>query len=321
MQSTKRKLVLYTVAAIVLLVVIAGSFLIGKSSNKTPVADDKSGDYPLLAKRIFVNNPSDYIVNFASLRAQLQDYFTKNKLTGGVYFEYLPTGTSVKIDGATLYTAASLIKLPAAMDLYKASEMGKVSLDKTITLQSDWLDSAYGELYQKGAGYQLTLKDATKIMLEDSDNTALRAIGSSVNGLLKPNEQSFNSLDVDLRQDQNLKVSVSPMAYSSFLKCLYFACYLNYDHSQEILSYLSNSKFNDRIVAGVGDKNVKIAHKTGNFEQDTQSDCGIVYLKDRSYIICAMVKGQDSKITDDHIAQLSKVVFDFVSAIKGTANK
>jgi len=314
--SKKRKIIWIILAILALLAIIAISFYFGKTTNKAANNNDKSASYPLLAKRIFVDNPNDSIINFSSLRTQLLDYYSKNNLKGGMYFEYLPTGTSIRIDGDTLYTAASLIKLPAAMDLYKANELGKIDLDKTITIQKEWLDSAYGDLYQKGAGYQLKLRDAAKIMLENSDNTALRAVGSSVNGLLKPNEQAFNSLDIELKQDQNLMVSVSPRAYGSFLKCLYFACYLNYDHSQEILSYLSKTKFNNRIIAGISDKKVTVAHKTGNFEQDTQSDCGIVYLTNRNYIICVMAKGQDNQVTDNHISQLSKIVYDFVSTIE-----
>lgn len=309
-----------TVAAIVVtILVLFGasyfSFYLGKKSVD-PVNTNQSGDYPLLAKRIFVENPAEPFINFSTLRSQLNQYYTDSNLKGSLYFEYLPTGTSIKIDGDVDYVAASLIKLPAAMDLYKASELGKVDINKTITLQQDWLDAAYGELYKKGAGYQLTLKEAAKIMLEDSDNTALRAIGTSINGLLQPDEQSYNSLDVDLLQNADLTVSVSSRSYSSFLKCLYFACYLNKDNSQELLNYLSHTKYSNRLVAGIKDSNITVAHKTGNYAQDTQSDCGIVYLPNMSYLLCVMIKGQDNPSTDQQIAELSEIVYTYITSVK-----
>jgi len=306
-------------AALLVLLLIAVSllaFFVGRSSSKNDSKTGNTYDYPLLAKRIFLENASQSTVNFSVLRSQLNNYFSQNHIKGGLYFEYLPTGTSIRIGGDKLYEAASLLKLPLAMDVYKMHEKGKLKLDKVVTLQEVWLDSAYGNLYKKGAGYKATIGELVEIMLKDSDNTALRALASSTEGLLDPSEQSFNSLDVELLPDKDYSVSVSPRAYASFLKCLYFACYLNNKDSQQILTYLSESKFKNRIVDGVRDKDVVVAHKTGNFEQDTQSDCGIVYLSKRNYILCAMIKGGDNPETDKIISKISNITYSFVSSIE-----
>lgn len=268
--------------------------------------------YSLLAKRLFVENPNNSLINFAPLRQNLTHYFQDNKLEGSLYFEYLPTGTSIRVSGDEQQLAASLIKLPAAMDLYRAAELGKLNLDKEISLQSNWLDNAYGSLYQKGTGYKLTLRDAAKIMLEDSDNTALKAIAASTGNSLEFKDRAFNALDVDITQNQDLTVSISARSYSSFLKCLYFSCYLNHDDSQEILTYLTKSSFNKRIVAGINNKDIKIAHKIGVANSTVQSDCGIIYLPNRNYVLCVMIRGQDSSATDKHISALSKQTYDYL---------
>lgn len=144
--------------------------------NSSSAKSNTAAQYPLLAKRLFVDNPNDTFVNFVELRKQLNSYFSNNNISGSLYFEYLPTGTSIRIDGDKQQVGASLLKVPAAMELYKAAELGKIDLDQTVTIQQDWLDDAYGDLYKKGAGYQLTLREAAKIMLENSDNTALNVI-------------------------------------------------------------------------------------------------------------------------------------------------
>ena len=202
-------------------------------------ASQKAKDYPLLAKRLFVEGPNDPFVNFAELRAQLKQYTSQNSLSGSVYFEYLPTGTSIRIDGDEMQVAASLFKLPAAMDLYRAAELGSVKLDDIVTLRQEWLDSDFGNLYKKGAGYQLSLRDAVKLMLKESDNTALKAVALSTPSSLAPQERAINALDVDIVQNADLTISVGARSYSSFLKCLYFSCYLNNNNSQELLNYLN----------------------------------------------------------------------------------
>lgn len=279
-------------------------------------AEEQASDYSLLAKRLFTENPNDSWVNFSSLRNQINKYYTDNNLVGSIYFEYLPTGTSVRINGDERNVAASLIKLPAAMDLYKASELGKVNLDQTITLKQEWLDDQYGTLYQKGAGYQLTLREAARIMLQESDNTALKAVSASLGTLLNADQNSLSSLDMDYQINKDFSVSLGARSYSSTLKCLYFACYNNKEDSQKILEYLTDTPYNTRIVAGVNDKKVKIAHKIGTHFNEVQSDCGIVYYPKRNYVLCIMIAGNESPESDKKIADISKITYDFIKNIQ-----
>jgi beta-lactamase class A len=306
-------------AIVIALVITAGSFFIGTrfGTKEAPQTTVQGGeDYPLLAQRIFLDNPNDVILNFTPLRQQLNTYFTDKKLSGGVYFEYLPTGTSIRISDDSREIAASLMKLPLAMELYKMKELGKVDLTKEVTLQQSWLDSGYGTLYLKGAGYKLTLKEAASIMLKQSDNTALKAIGYSTQGLLSADQSVLASLDVDFKQNPDLTVSISSKAYSSILKCLYFSCYLNREDSEEILETLTDTEFNNRLLGGISDRGIKVAHKIGVASETTQSDCGIVYLPKRNYILCIMLNENNGPSTNEHIAAISKTAYDFLKNAK-----
>jgi len=303
---------------VLVLGVCLGAYWLGSRNSEPKSSSDASADYPLLAKRLFITNPSDTFVNFVDLRKQLNTYFTDNNIQGTLYFEYLPTGTSIRIDGDKPQVGASLLKVPAAMELYKAAELNKINLDQTITLRQDWLDSAYGELYKKGAGYQLTLREATKIMLEDSDNTALNAISYYTQNLLNDDQTPISALDLEITVDEssNYTIAIGSRDYSSVLKCLYFSCYLDKPHSQELLTYLSNTQYNNRLQAGISDKSITVAHKIGNYAQKVQSDCGIVYIPNRNYILCVMLQGTDTADTDKKISEISKKAYDFVVSQK-----
>jgi beta-lactamase class A len=179
----------------------------------------------------------------------------------------------------------------------------------------DMLDSSFGELYKKGAGYTLSVREAAQIMLEQSDNTALAVIAASVKGKIPEDRTVYQYTDVDFSQNKDLTVLMNARAYSSILKCLYFSCYNNKEDSQQILQYLTKSNFNNRLAAGVADKNIKIAHKIGNYSNDVQSDCGIIYYPKRNYLLCVMLNGPDSASTDTDISMLSKITYDYVNAL------
>lgn len=284
---------------------------IGRKNVTPPTVTSK--DYPLLSRRIFIENPNDTRINFSGLRKELNQYFKDNKLGGTLYFEYLPTGTSVRVNPSQEFRAASLIKTPVAMELYKAAEKNLVDLDKKRPLKQEWLNSDYGELYKKGMGYELSLREAAKILLSESDNTALRMIIDATANL-QIEDRALGALDIEFSQtSKNGEINIGTRSYASFFKCLYFACYNTKEHSQEILDYLTQSKFDNRLTAGINnDKNIKIAHKIGVFNTQVQSDCGIVYVENKNYVLCIMLEGDDTPETNTHIAELSRRAYDFI---------
>lgn len=310
MGVTKRAVAGYILAA---LLIFGGGFMAAKTTTNTlnSTTGSKNKDYPLLAGRIFADNPSSIQINFSPLRTSLNKYFQDNALEGSVYFEYLPTGTAVRVNSEAQYRAASLIKLPVAMETYKAQELKKITLDKKVALKQEWLNDGYGTLYQKGAGYELTLREALKIMLKDSDNTALRVLIDANKGLPLEN-RALGSLDIEFDATSDGSIDIGTRSYASFLKCLYFACYNTQKDSQELLTLLANTPFNNRLVAGVNNNSVPIAHKIGVFNTRVQSDCGIVYAPNKHYVLCVMIEGDDDNVTNGRIAEISKMVYTFV---------
>ncbi len=311
----KTKLILFLIICFAFLVgIFVSPHREGTPSTITSMGQDSS-HYPLLAKRLFIEDPNEPIVAFSRLRTQLNDYFTTNSLSGSLYFEYLPTGTSIRIGTDQKRVAASLIKLPFAMEAYYARDNSLISFDTQVTITNEMLDSNFGELYKRGAGAQISLGDALDLMLKDSDNTALNVVTSQVEGVVSPENGVFNFLDAEFVQNEDYTVSLTPRAYSSFLKCLYFSCYLNKDSSQEILTKLAESHIKDRLPAGISGTTT-VAHKVGNYFDQVQSDCGIVYIPKRNYVICVMLDGPDNPETSRKIAALSKLAYDYVASYK-----
>src|SRR5690606_35330776 len=118
-----------TFILVVVLVMFAVGFLGGRltspDSKWNPNVPKK---YPFLARRVqsgssIINN---YHINFAPMRQDLQTYIDGMGDYGenvSVYFEYLPSGVSLSINENNKSIAASLMKVPVVMALYKKAEM------------------------------------------------------------------------------------------------------------------------------------------------------------------------------------------------------
>ncbi|MBP9716736.1 MAG: serine hydrolase [Candidatus Levybacteria bacterium] len=272
--------------------------------------------YPLLSKRVLQELPVDILINFLDLRSELRADVAPYGDSFGFYFEYLPTGTSLGVNEKQEFHAASLFKVPVIMAYYKQRERMHMTNDPEMEIKEEHLDNEFGTLYQKGAGHKIKMSEAIRLSLEESDNTAAKMIASGVQEA--DFNEVYNGVDIDLLADHNGAI-LTPKNYSSILKALYFSAVLGKESSSEILSYLANSKFNDKLVAGIP-PDITVAHKIGDFiDKETGEkaymDCGIVYLPRRPYVLCMVSEG-DEIIARQRMSNLSKKIYEYISKVE-----
>lgn len=289
------------------LIIFAGSSLLFvKSRKETP---DTEREFPLLAKRIQRENPPDIMINFSSLNTQVEEYMNTVGGSYNVYFEYLATGTSINIGEQNEIIGASLLKLPIVMNLYKAYEENRIQPSDKITLRAEWLNKEYGSLWEKGAGAQITYQEAVHHALVNSDNTAILAIAESSQGLLPTGQETLLSVDTTIKIDDQGRALLTAESYGSILKCLYFSCFLEKHHSDEILQMLTKST-GKHLSLRIPNQ-IPVAHKIGQWREEMLSDCGIIYVPSRAYLLCVMI-AQNPEQASNHIANISKVIYDYV---------
>jgi beta-lactamase class A len=314
MLLTDKKVLLFYLVSSVVINLVALSIVYGQIDEVRAVENFNQAEkhYPLLSKRVLKEAPQDLTVNFYDLRKQLFEQTAPYEKSFGLYFEYLPTGTSIGINSNDEFYAASLFKVPVIMAYYHGMDRLGIKDDPIITLQPDQLDSEFGDLWKKGAGYQLKASEAVKLALVESDNTAAKALVPYITA--EDFSEVYNGIDLDLRADQKGAL-VSVRDYSSVLKALYFSSVLSKETSQKMLDLLSKTKFSDKLVAGVPDE-IMVAHKIGNFIDDDGNkgfrDCGIVYASSRPYILCMFSLG-DETLARDRMQRASKTIYDYVS--------
>lgn len=282
--------------------------------------------YPLLAKRLFIANPSDLIINFTSLREDLRGYINAQDEKIGLYFEYLPTGLSINLGANEEFFRASLIKLPGVMKTYKLIEEKKLKESDVLEVGTADINPLFGSVDKLPAGSKKTVAELVKLALTESNNTAYQVLFTETNNRIlgaKGNDEQnirevYDYLDVP-RNAAGETQSISPKNYSSVLKSLYFSSYLSYENSSKILDLLTQNTFDDWLPQPIP-KDIKVAHKYGVYDLESpkfaqvHSDCGIVYVPKRPYLTCVMINSQDRAESAKHIQTMSKKIYDFVSS-------
>jgi beta-lactamase class A len=265
--------------------------------------------YSLLAPRILTEQPTDTLINFLPLRTTLREYVAPFGENFAFYFEYLPTGTSIGVNEKLDFTAASLIKVPTVMAYYRQMEKRGFSIvGQSIKLEERHIDKGSGALWKRGIGAIVTLDEAVRLALVDSDNTATYVIADALDQ--DSFDEVYEGLDIDfVKKDAN--INISPKSYTSILKALYFSAILSKEHSQEILSMLSQTRFSDKLVAGVPGS-ITVAHKIGIVsDKNVFHDCGIVYAPSRPYALCMFSQAPED-LTRGRMRDVSRMVYEYV---------
>lgn len=257
-----------------------------------------------------------FIINFKPLRDEYTQIQSQYKHKTYIYFAYLPNSSWVGLGEKDLFYAASTIKVPFAMSLYRSIESGLLKPDIKYAIREEDLNYGFGDLYKKGVDNELTVDELIRLMLERSDNTAMLALRSvnDASGIGDPFINVYQAMgwDTDLLNQNRDYVLINLKTLSNMFLSLYNATYVNVDHSNDILRHLAESPFDDKIVAGVP-ASVPVAHKVGIAEDiKTYSDCGIVYVPNRHYLLCLGSIGASEKDASNFMKRVSEATYRYV---------
>jgi len=284
-----------------------------KSYRSTPIR------YSFLSTQ--VDSSQENLVNFVGLRQDLNDYFKSENIDGSLYFEYLPTGSSIRINSNEDIEITDLLKVPIAMELYKSAELGLVSLNRPIDIKPSQL-SGSGETWESYSSQgiiRITLELAAQRMLQDNDESAKNIIVDSIANLLNPEDSVFNDIDATYSGDEGKAQFMNSKSYSSILKCLYYSCSLSPENSNKILSLLVEAPEAGGLKQSLEGESIMVATKANSLLDGVQSDCGIFYLENRDYLLCIFLRKptvEEGVAQDDrtnYFRNISKQVFEFVN--------
>lgn len=237
----------------------------------------------------------------------IKEYVEAHSPGSSVYVEDLQRAVAVHVGETRAYSIKSLMKVPLVMSLHKAEEQQRLDPDIKYPLKKEHLDKDFGDLWRKGAGYELTLHEAAILALQQSDNTAIRFINAHVFQVMKPEERAYKALKLDLKVNADGESFVTTESYAVVMRCLYTSCYNTKHHSEEMLDVLSRTPYKapQRLLPA----GMKVSHKFGNVDRSGFNDCGIVYGPKRPFIYCIMLARGEPQASDD-IANIVRIAYD-----------
>lgn len=227
----------------------------------------------------------------------------------------LQTGATASVDAERAYPAASLFKLPILIDVLAQQDAGRLDPERRLEIRpEDWTDGS--GVLQARVGDQLTVRELTRLMIQESDNIAalvlLDAVGvASVNARLEGLGLRTTRL-VDHRAGDAGEHMTSATDMALLLVGLATGRTVSQHVSESVLELLELKQ----SVTWLGDGLpfwVKIAHKWGDLPS-ARNDAGVVFTPRGSYVVVVLTESGVPEESATTIARTSRVAYDYLGA-------
>ena len=251
----------------------------------------------------------------AGLKGQLQNLMKAYPtVKPAVYVWEYENGQYIDINAEEQYSAASIIKLPVLVRMFKSIEAGQMTIYDEMVLQDYYKSSGSGELQYSITGRKLSLDALAKTMIQDSDNSATNMIMSKMGGM--------DDVNIGLRDWGLSKTYVrtwlpdlkgtNKTTAKDMAKILYNLDnpgFLNINSREYIIDYMSHVKNNRLIAAGLGE-GALFVHKTGDIGT-MLGDAGIVYAPNgKKYIVVILAnRPHNAPQGKDFIVKASNLIY------------
>ena len=230
-----------------------------------------------------------------TLEARVKPIADKHKGKIAVAVKNLATGEGYTLNADEVMQTASLIKVAVMVEAYRQLDAKKVDFDKALTLTKDDKVPGAGVLtshFSDGATFPL--KDAVRLMIVFSDNTATNMVLDqtgikSVNDMTREfhiaetriNAKVFKGSTTSVDPERTKKYSLGSTSANEMVKLLELIHTGKAASAAACQAMLGHLKANDdkELLVRHLPPGTKVAHKTGATNQ-VRTDAGIIYVPD-----------------------------------------
>jgi beta-lactamase class A len=267
------------------------------------------------------------------IRGQVEGRIARNPgaLVGVAYID-LGSGDTLFINADSVMHAASTMKLPVMMRLYREADEHALSLDSKILLVNQFtsivdssryaLDSAVDSdttMYHS-IGDSVTVRELIRHMITRSSNLATNTLialanADSVNAMMRSLGASrmrvLRGVEDEKAFEAKRNNTATARDLATLLRVLETGHAASPDATSEMRDILMAQEFNEKIPAGLP-AGVRVAHKTGDITAISH-DAAIVYPKGRApYVLVVLTKGiQQAPVADSLIADISRDIYSY----------
>ena len=277
--------------------------------------------------------------NYAQGRLeQLKEQISKlvsNQGSVAVAFKDLTSGEELLFNANESFHAASTMKTPVLIEVFKQAKQGKFSLKDSIVIRNEFKSIVDGSVYALNAaddseqklyediGKKRTINELVTDMIIYSSNLATNMIIELVgapNVMKTMRELGANSIQVlrGVEDSKAFEKGLNNTTTANDLMIIFEAMakgkIISPGASQQMIEILLHQQFNKIIPARLP-ADVKVAHKTGNIT-GVLHDSGIVFLPDgHMYILVLLSKNIDNEETATNLlAEISEMIYNYVTS-------
>lgn len=251
--------------------------------------------------------------------------------TVAVAYYDLGTGRELLINPDTNFHAASTMKVPVMMEIFRQLETGKLSLDDRLAINNDFKSIVDGSHYSLTAdsdseqslygrtGQTETVRELMRLMITVSSNFATNMLIERVtpervmdlmHSIGANNIRVLRGVEDGKAFEKGLNNTTTARDLMIILRRIAERRAVSEKASDEMIKIMLDQKFNEGIPAGLP-KDVRVSHKTGSITK-INHDAAIVYPPNRKpYVLVVLTRGlEDEKRAHKLIADISRVVYE-----------
>jgi beta-lactamase class A len=281
---------------------------------------------PFLTARSFAQSP-----RLAAAEQQIQKRIADTHVDVGVAFRTLDGKTEWFYHADDSFHAASTMKVPVMIELYRQVQAGKLKLSDPLTIHNEFHSIVDGSPYKldpsddsetdlyKAEGQTRTLTELCELMITVSSNLATNLIIEKLGvGNIRATVHSLNADGMHVLRgvedtkafEKGLNNTTTARALQILLTSIADNSAAGPDASQQMLGILERQRFNEGIPAGLP-PGTKVAHKTGEITK-IHHDAAIVYAP-RPFVLVILVRGlPDIKDSSVLMADITRLLFQSV---------
>jgi beta-lactamase class A len=236
------------------------------------------------------------------------------------------------IDADKKFHAASTMKVPIMIELFRQAEAGTLKLDEQLPVRNEFHSIVDGSVYQLSVGDDsdaevyahiggtMSLRELCEAMITVSSNFAanllIERVGAAnvrgtVTRLGADGMVVLRGVEDQKAFDRGMNNETTARALAVLMLKIAKGQAVNPRADAEMAEILKRQKFHDAIPAGLPD-GTAVAHKTGNITK-IHHDAAIVY-GPRPYVLVVLVRGiEDQKVSGALIASISRDVWNQLS--------
>lgn len=241
------------------------------------------------------------------------------KVQPSVFVWEYNNGRYVDINADKHFSAASIIKIPVLLEVFKSIEANELLINETMTLTEYYRSEGSGKMKHHRAGNEYTIDQLSRMMIEQSDNTATNMLIAAVGGMPRVNSaiKSWGIKDTHL---QNWLPDLEGSNYTTtkdlgtMLYNIENANFISTKSKNYIFDYMGHVENNRLIASGLG-QGAKFIHKTGDIG-GTLGDAGIVTTANgKKYIVAIIVnRPYNSPLGKNFIVKASDIIYNYISS-------